>query len=96
MMSEYTPTTEDVAYFYEGPDMDAAERRADFERWLAAHDAEVRATPVEPTNEMVEAGAFTLDEGAMDSPADYPLQAEAARSAARDVLTAALNVENKA
>lgn len=38
-MSEYTPTTEDVAFYYEGPDMDAAERRAEFDRWLAGERA---------------------------------------------------------
>lgn len=34
-MSEHTPDTEEVAYYYEGPDLDAGDRRAAFERWLA-------------------------------------------------------------
>ena len=34
-MSDHTPDTEEVAYYYEGPDLDAGDRRAAFERWLA-------------------------------------------------------------
>ena len=34
-MSDRTPDTEEVAYYYEGPDPDAGDRRAAFERWLA-------------------------------------------------------------
>ena len=44
-MSEYTPTTEDVRFAMAGLRM-SAERfvtRDSFDRWLAAHDAEVRA-----------------------------------------------------
>ncbi|RUQ07019.1 hypothetical protein D8M34_05990 [Microbacterium sp. HSID17254] len=51
-MSEYTPTTEEVIEHWSATrgsaiDPDAAERKAErermFRRWLAAHDAEVRA-----------------------------------------------------
>ena len=35
-MSEHTPDTEEVAFYYEGPDFNAGERRAAFDRWLAA------------------------------------------------------------
>lgn len=44
-MSEYTPTTEDVRFAMAGLRM-SAERfvtRDSFDRWLASHDAEVRA-----------------------------------------------------
>ena len=34
-MIEHTPDTEEVACYYEGPDLDAGDRRAAFDRWLA-------------------------------------------------------------
>lgn len=49
-MSEYTPTTEDVRGWYAGaryvfgdPDRQHPDMEDEFDRWLAAHDAEVRA-----------------------------------------------------
>lgn len=51
-MSEYTPDTEDVAYCYEGPDLDAGERRAAFYRWFAA---EIAAAKAEALREAAEA-----------------------------------------
>ena len=42
-MSEHTPDTEEVAYYYEGPDLDAGDRRAAFERWLAETIRQARA-----------------------------------------------------
>lgn len=57
MSDDYTPTTEEVrrgfgeAFTGDGSIVDqdavAAENRAEFDRWLAAHDAEVRAEGVE-------------------------------------------------
>lgn len=46
-MSEYTPTTNKIREAYIGSQHDCmgierAESEADFDRWLAAHDAEVR------------------------------------------------------
>lgn len=44
-MSEYTPTTENVrsVFAHGGAGQTTERRRAMFNRWLAAHDAEVRA-----------------------------------------------------
>lgn len=49
-MAEYTPTTEEIwgsfrigAQEQSDLELDEAELRAIFDRWLAAHDAEVRA-----------------------------------------------------
>jgi hypothetical protein len=45
-MSDYTPPLEDVRNHYAygcGPEHTWAESREDFDRWLAAHDAEKRA-----------------------------------------------------
>ncbi|WP_420114531.1 hypothetical protein [Pseudactinotalea sp.] len=48
-MSEYTPSTEHIESVYgrvhdtHGIPVQSQERRAEFRRWLAAHDAEVRA-----------------------------------------------------
>lgn len=47
-MSDYTPTTHKVRYGYSmdikyGDTAWEAERLAEFDRWLAAHDMEVRA-----------------------------------------------------
>lgn len=45
-MSDYTPPTDDVRNHYAygcGPEHTWAESREDFDRWLAAHDAEKRA-----------------------------------------------------
>ena len=39
MSGEHTPDTEEVAFCYEGPDFNAGERRAAFDRWLAAEVA---------------------------------------------------------
>jgi len=41
-MSDYTPTTEEIEIAV-GPDGATAIRPDDFYRWLAQHDAEVRA-----------------------------------------------------
>lgn len=46
----------------------------------------------EPSDAMVRAGAYVLDEGAMDAPQDYPLAYEEAMSTARNVLNAAFSV----
>ena len=57
-MSEYTPTTEEVRRYYiawgaeSGPD-DAA---GEFDRWLAVHDAEVRADEREKAAERIAKG----------------------------------------
>jgi hypothetical protein len=61
-MSEYTPTTEEMRALYtaerlDGPHLDGfpaptiQQAEAEFDRWLAAHDADVRAGVVaeEPT-----------------------------------------------
>ena len=43
MSDEYTPTTKEVRTIYgDHPDADT-ESEADFDRWLAKHDAEVKA-----------------------------------------------------
>lgn len=44
-MTDYTPTTEDVrrGYAWQNKLDDRAEFRAAFDRWLAAHDAALRA-----------------------------------------------------
>lgn len=45
-MSNYTPTTNEVResyVFYNLSELEAEVLRAEFDRWLAAHDAEVRA-----------------------------------------------------
>lgn len=44
---EYTPSTEDIAFYYEGPNLDAAERRAEFTRWLDQIRAEAKAEALE-------------------------------------------------
>ena len=43
-MDDYTPTTEDVreSYTYFRGAIPTVEHEAEFDRWLAAHDAEVR------------------------------------------------------
>lgn len=52
-MSEYTPTTESVRTAYAGAPAGVFARDAyntrsqEFDRWLAAHDAEVRAEAIE-------------------------------------------------
>lgn len=38
----YTPDTEDVRSCYEGEVFDWGERGKEFDRWIAAHDAELR------------------------------------------------------
>ena len=49
MTQEYTPTTEKVKQAYSGLheknyyDFDATQREENFNRWLAAHDAQIRA-----------------------------------------------------
>ena len=49
MEQEYTPTTEKVKQAYSGLheknyyDFDATQREENFDRWLAAHDAQIRA-----------------------------------------------------
>lgn len=56
-------------------------------------EVNVAASPVTRetvTEEMVRAGAYALDEAAMDSPEDYPLAYEQAMQQSRDVLEAAL------
>lgn len=49
-MSEYTPTTEEVcdraSRSRTYPDFVSPKRQVEFHRWLAAHDAEVRASVV--------------------------------------------------
>ena len=46
-MSDYTPTADEVRNYYERGVIDAGgireDSRGNFDRWLAAHDAEVRA-----------------------------------------------------
>ena len=49
-MSEYTPTTEDVRNAWVGYRLDVANSlviATEFDRWLAAHDAAVRADQIE-------------------------------------------------
>lgn len=55
-MSDYTPTTEEMRAFYTAERIDvhphlfpkpsAEEAEAEFDRWLAAHDAEVRTSVI--------------------------------------------------
>lgn len=70
MSSEYTPTTTDVIYAYrvagtigpaEYPQRALAGLRyqAEFDRWLAAHDLEIRREIGEQIARMIEAYAFT-------------------------------------
>lgn len=46
-MSDYTPTTDEVSAYYVtakhtlNPETPTEQSRADFQRWLASHDAEV-------------------------------------------------------
>jgi len=79
------------AYIGIFPVADAEDRRTRIVYPLYRHPA----APIEVTDEAVRAGAFVLDEGAMDSPADYPLQGEAALSTARDVIEAAFKEMNR-
>lgn len=62
-MSDYTPTTETVRErFADGfPRFGYSQALADFDRWLAAHDAEVRAES-EEAHERTKRGAKTLGE----------------------------------
>ncbi|MFJ4173385.1 hypothetical protein [Microbacterium sp. NPDC089696] len=63
-MAEYTPTTEEIANVFECGDDDEtfssdvyrvrAKRRKQFYEWLAAHDAEVRASVVTEEPEWAE------------------------------------------
>lgn len=64
MDADWIPTTEDLREYVEvggearpweasTPDMDAA-RAAAFDRWLAAHDAEVRAEQAEKDTQIAE------------------------------------------
>ena len=46
-MSDYTPTTEDVEFCFVG-EYDPEPRSRAFHRWLAAHDAKVRAQALAP------------------------------------------------
>ncbi len=67
---QHVPTTEEIREYvavggeprlWEAPDAEADERRATaFDRWLAAHDAEVRALPDRETIEAQLAGADDL------------------------------------
>ena len=54
-MSDHTPDTEEVAYYYEGPDLDAGDRRAAFDRWLAET---IRQAKAEAWEEGLWAGAI--------------------------------------
>ena len=55
MDNEYTPTTEDVEHYYGlareewnyGEELTGEQSRAEFYRWLAAHDEQVRAEVAE-------------------------------------------------
>lgn len=42
-MNQYTPTTEEIIEEWTDGSIDVPESRAQFYRWLAAHDAELRA-----------------------------------------------------
>lgn len=58
-VSDYTPTTAAVESFYIGMTAtaihDAPERMKEFRRWLAAHDAEIRADEREKAARRVQA-----------------------------------------
>ncbi|QMU97828.1 hypothetical protein FVO59_11885 [Microbacterium esteraromaticum] len=65
-MTEYTPTTENVrsVHAHGGAGQVTERRRAMFDRWLAAHDAEVRAgvVPEEPEWEYMTPRGFGYTE----------------------------------
>ena len=81
-MSEYTPTTEQIrATYAAGESEGTPEDYAEFDRWLAAHDAEVRAGAVAEEPEWGIANAKTPDkvwalseEGARETAAAEPGQ----------------------
>ena len=53
-MSDYTPTTDEVEHRYAYDELYSMDCEADhhaFRRWLAAHDAEVRAQALAPIRE---------------------------------------------
>lgn len=85
MADDYTPTTEEVREQYtreEPPRIGTvAERRAEFDRWLAAHDAQVRADERERIASAIE--ALRVD-AAMPSPLSYRIARDAAARIARD------------
>lgn len=69
MAEQYTPTTEEVREYIEAADRvtahmfspDAPDAAAAFDRWLAAHDAQVRAEALaEVTDELVEVAAEAI------------------------------------
>ena len=68
MAEEYTPTTEHVALRYglgcAGTDADhsASEYRPAFDRWLAAHDAQVKAEALRPVLAILSGYERALDE----------------------------------
>lgn len=53
MNEEYTVTTEQVRETYELGSRLPAQRRTDFDRWLAAHDAQVKAEALEEAADVV-------------------------------------------
>jgi hypothetical protein len=66
-MSEYTPTTEQVreAYATRNAPAQDLERRAAFDRWLAAHDADTReqcAREIEKFRDTTKAGCVPRPE----------------------------------
>jgi hypothetical protein len=73
MTQEYTPTGSDIKSSYiEGSigdgsvtnqDDDRLGASADFDRWLAAHDAQIRADALKLTVGDIRAGCFALSDG---------------------------------
>ena len=63
MSSDYMPTTEDVRnrYWINDGDWACLEDAAAFDRWLAAHDAEVRRATVDRVLEVLEGQGIGVD-----------------------------------
>ena len=71
-MSDYTPTTEEVREAYSWALPSSEYGKGLFDRWLAAHDAEVRASVVSEEPEW-EYGVVRHD-GVMVNNGDYQVQ----------------------
>lgn len=62
-MTDYTPTTDRVreVYTFAGSSAGPGASAAQFDRWLAAHDAEVRAEATAVTDDMVKAAVRAVN-----------------------------------
>ena len=61
-MSEYTPTTPMIRTGYMRDGRERKQRADEFDRWLAAHDAELRAQIAADVAHAIDAHVMTWDE----------------------------------